>query len=212
MSQNRFFATALAAAADPALRLDSATPEYRVPVQVLCGWDRRLQYFFLSVDTYVPHYPQLEATVFDNLRYGDGSMTLAAVMAALQRLSINHPAGLEDALADQQRRNAGNETPEWASVKPTVETLAPGVATVEPWRLPAPEIAAWSGKDMVPLLGQKVVIHMNSIGAGTVQGYFHLAGWLGVQVDVAKLPEWYCKGQDPKPFPHVYGRELDPYT
>lgn len=211
MSQNRFYATALATAASPALKLDSDAPEQRVPVQVLCGWDRPLQYFFLNVETYVPHYPQLEVSVFDNLRHGDGRMTLQQVITTLNRLGISYPAGLEPALADQQARNAGNEHPAWPSTEPIVETIAPRLSTVEPWRLPAPSEAKWSGKSFVPLLGQNVTIHMNSIGAGKVRGYFHLEGWLGVLVQVAKLPEWYCKGQDPKPHPHVYGRELEPY-
>ncbi len=212
MSQNRFFATALAAQASPALLLDSDASGQRVPVQVLCGWDRPLQYFFLNVETYVPHYPQLEVSVFDNLRHGDGSMTLAEVLATLGRLGITYPEGLEAALQDQQARNAGNESPEWPSVAAQVEVVAPRQATVEPWRLPAPTEAKWSGKSFVPLLGQNVTIHMNSIGAGKVQGYFHLDGWLGVLVNVPNLPEWYCKGQSPKPHPHVYGRELEPYS
>lgn len=212
MSQNRFFATALAAQASPTLRLDSHAAGQRVPVQVLCGWDRPLQYFFLNVETYVPRYPQLEVSVFDNLRHGDGSMTLAEVIATLKRLGITYPEGLEAALLDQQARNAGNENPQWPSVAPEITQVPPRQATVEPWRLPALPEVKWSGKSFVPLLGQNVTIHMNSIGAGKVQGYFHLDGWLGVLVDVPNLPDWYCRGQNPKPLPHVYGRELEPYS
>lgn len=209
MSQNRFFATALAAQATPALRLDTAPAERRVPVQVLCGWDRPLKYFFLQVETHVPLYPELEVSLFDNLRLPDERMSIEQVMSALERLGIAHPAGLREQLAAQQRADLSHDQPEWDSTPATVETLPERLATVEAWRLP--DGLKWTGKGPVPALGERVTIHVNKIGAGTVQGYFHLAGFLGVLVDVPNLPDWYCKGQATKPFPHVYGRELEPY-
>lgn len=73
--------------------------------EVLTGWDRPLQYFFLVID-------QGDATVFSNLdrrnNPGGPGMSLEAIFAQLRQRNINPPETLRTDLETDRRDNAGN--------------------------------------------------------------------------------------------------------
>lgn len=68
----------------------------------------------------------------------------------------------------------------------------------------------WSGAAAVPEIGSSVTIYMNSYGAATVKGYFHLDGYLGVICSPEKLPDWFKKQSPGVTMGHFFGVELDP--
>jgi hypothetical protein len=71
----------------------------------------------------------------------------------------------------------GQAAPAWAAVARVNE-------------LPGP--LQWSGKGVpVPPVGARVHVRLNGIGAGTVTGYYHAEGWLGVVVEADRMPDWY---------------------
>ena len=70
----------------------------------------------------------------------------------------------------------------------------------------------WSGAAAVPEIGSSVTIHMNSYGPATVNGYFHLDGYLGVICSPDKLPDWFKKQCPGVTMGHFFGVELDPRT
>lgn len=51
----------------------------------------------------------------------------------------------------------------------------------------------WSGEKEPPKIGDRVFVHMNQFGNGTVVDYIVRDGWLGVKVKVDKQPEWSRK-------------------
>lgn len=76
-------------------------------------------------------------------------------------------------------------------------------------QLPAPLI--WSGRQPIPAIGAQVHAYMNGFGAGTVRGYFHAGGYLGVVVAVTVLPDWFVRQNPGITEGHFFGRELEPY-
>jgi hypothetical protein len=67
----------------------------------------------------------------------------------------------------------------------------------------------WSGA-AVPEIGGSVTIYMNSYGAATVNGYFHLDGYLGVICTPNTLPAWFKNQCLSVTLGHFFGVELDP--
>jgi len=68
----------------------------------------------------------------------------------------------------------------------------------------------WSGKEPPPLIGARVAVPMNSLGAGVVLTYFFEYGWLGVTVllDEATRPDWHRKQRGSDRRAHVFGNEI----
>jgi hypothetical protein len=73
----------------------------------------------------------------------------------------------------------------------------------------APEgVAKWSGNGSPPWLGDTVDVTMNSLGKGTVKGFFVQSGFLGVGVELKSPPEWYKKQNNGNPIARVFGAEV----
>lgn len=69
----------------------------------------------------------------------------------------------------------------------------------------------WSGGDTpVPAIGENVKLYVNSLGTGTVTGYFAEYGWLGFFVKLDNPPEWYVKQNGRDKLCHVFGADLNP--
>ncbi|GGN46547.1 MULTISPECIES: hypothetical protein [Deinococcus] len=85
-------------------------------LKVQAGWDRPLQYFYLVIERL--QRQQGEPTlVYCNLddpqaRF-DGGLTLDQVQARLEEHHLPVPAGLLDALREDQRVNRGNHDVTW---------------------------------------------------------------------------------------------------
>jgi len=70
----------------------------------------------------------------------------------------------------------------------------------------------WSGDGDIPLVGGRVVVRMNGLGAGKVIGYFIEHGWLGVEVKLENAPAWHkqqTKGTEHAGKALVFGAEID---
>lgn len=67
----------------------------------------------------------------------------------------------------------------------------------------------WSGTKYPPSIGDRVTVNFNGFGAGTVTDYFVEGGWLGVEVQMDKQPEWHRKQQGPQTHIRVFGLELN---
>lgn len=86
-------------------------------ISVDMGWDRPLQYFFLTV--FDPNAPEdeddiLYATLHDRrFRASGGVRNLHDMMKLLDEQGITPPEGLEAALAEDQRLNRGNAITRW---------------------------------------------------------------------------------------------------
>lgn len=69
----------------------------------------------------------------------------------------------------------------------------------------------WSGPTAPPVIGSRVKIPMNNLGAGKVVGYFVEHNWLGllVELDEKTRPEWHRRqcGEHPGPS-HIFGVEF----
>jgi hypothetical protein len=68
----------------------------------------------------------------------------------------------------------------------------------------------WSGKFPPPAVGEKIRMTINSIGPGTVRGYFTESGFLGLLVQPESPPEWYVKQNGPNAVGHIFGIEWKP--
>lgn len=51
----------------------------------------------------------------------------------------------------------------------------------------------WSGAGLLPQIGERVYMKINSIGFGKVEGYCDSHGWLGLLVMPENPPDWYRK-------------------
>ena len=78
-------------------------------------------------------------------------------------------------------------------------------------RLTNAEAAAlikWSGIDPAPAIGERVRVAMNSLGYGTVSGYYIEHGYLGVYVKLDNPPAWYVNQNGRSVPATVFGAEL----
>jgi hypothetical protein len=69
----------------------------------------------------------------------------------------------------------------------------------------------WSPKDKVsppPAIGTRITVTMNSIGPGTVRGYFVEDNWLGLLVELHDPPIWWRKQNPDWPLGHIFGPEF----
>ena len=83
---------------------------------------------------------------------------------------------------------------------PTAEVDLAGVPTRVKWS---------NQKAPPPLLGARVRITFNELGAGTVVGYFVEHGYLGVEVRCENRPAWHVRQNgDKHPHPLVFGAEI----
>lgn len=76
--------------------------------QVLTGWDRPAQYFFLAVETDEQAAGETDDYVFSNLDLDDPGMSLPEVMSKLEELGIEPPPTLAHDLALDRRNHVGN--------------------------------------------------------------------------------------------------------
>lgn len=66
-----------------------------------------------------------------------------------------------------------------------------------------PVDAKWTGDTNPPKVGDRVFVRMNSIGVGTVLGFFVEEGFLGVYVLPDKIPAYWAGNLD-----NEYGRKM----
>ncbi len=59
-----------------------------------------------------------------------------------------------------------------------------------------PGESRWSGKMLVPTIGDKVTVTINGFGLGTIVGYFIEHDWLGVYVKLDDPPSWWVEQQE----------------
>jgi hypothetical protein len=86
---------------------------------VLTGWDRPLQYFFLVVSKDEEDDDYIYSNLSDrSLR--NGAMTAEQVINKLDELDIVYPVHLMDFLLDDKRRNAGNEVQDYGDMERNV--------------------------------------------------------------------------------------------
>ncbi|MHB8618426.1 MAG: hypothetical protein ACYDAG_02465 [Chloroflexota bacterium] len=69
-------------------------------------------------------------------------------------------------------------------------------------------VLKWSGAFPIPSLGQRIIVKLNALGHGTVRGYFHEHGYVGVAVELDRPPEWYIKQNGPQYQALVFGAEI----
>lgn len=107
--------------------LFSATTAEGNPVEVDTGWDRPLQYFYLSVygpDPADDPNDRFEATVFESMmKPGGGFLQVEQVEAQLQALGITPPAGLYPALQEDKRANRGNSVTRYQGEQATTDSV-----------------------------------------------------------------------------------------
>lgn len=77
--------------------------------EVLVGWDRPLQYFFLLVEqTDAPDDDPNDGYLFNNLKRKNPGMTLDEIGTELANLGIPHPPTLFTDLAADRQTDNGN--------------------------------------------------------------------------------------------------------
>jgi hypothetical protein len=78
--------------------------------QVLTGWDRPLQRFFLVIETKEQNHPgyQGDDYAFSNLNLPNPAMSIDQIYATLYRFKIMPPPTLFDDLEEDKRDNVGN--------------------------------------------------------------------------------------------------------
>ncbi len=76
--------------------------------EVLTGWDRPLQRYFLVISlTDIPEDDdETDEYVFSNLRMKNASMTLEEICKILERLNIPYPDNLRENLEKDEMENA----------------------------------------------------------------------------------------------------------
>lgn len=74
----------------------------------------------------------------------------------------------------------------------------------------APGKILWGGKQEPPAIGSKVCVTMNSLGPGTVRGYFVEYDWLGLLVELHNPPKWWIEQNPARPLAHIFGIEFQP--
>lgn len=94
----------------------TATIKERYPLagqtaNVLCGWDRPLQYYFLLVEV---GEGEAERTIYDSLTEPDlGLYSTAEVELRAAAVGIELPGGLLPMLLEECQQNAGNKRVRW---------------------------------------------------------------------------------------------------
>lgn len=96
--------------------------------------------------------------------------------------------------------------PKWVQA----EWSSDGSATPLNW---SPERVLWAGQEnrgtlTPPAIGTKIIVTMNSIGPGTVRGYFTEDGYLGLLVELHKPPKWWIEQNPSRPLGHIFGPEF----
>ena len=85
-------------------------------LRVQTGWDRPLQYFYLVIER---HDPVLGRTLvycnLDDHQSATGGLTLTQIEARLAERNVPVPAGLMDALQEDQAVNRGNHHVDWTA-------------------------------------------------------------------------------------------------
>lgn len=78
----------------------------------------------------------------------------------------------------------------------------------------APGRTLWGGEAPPPAIGTRIRVTMNSLGPGTVRGYFIEYDWLGLLVELHDPPEWWIKQNGTYPrhtrLAHIFGIEFKP--
>jgi hypothetical protein len=82
------------------------------PLQILCGWDRPLQYQHLTIETKCAN-PVDELIVYCNLQEPGGGLELEQVAERLESFGITPPEGLLAELDQDERQDMGNKYKDW---------------------------------------------------------------------------------------------------
>jgi len=106
MSQHQFVAT-----------IQEQYPSAGKAAQVLCGWDKPLQYCFLLVEL---GEGAAATTLYDSLTELGGGLSLAQVERRAAATGIALPAGLLARLQAEMQRNAGNCITKWTEQGPEI--------------------------------------------------------------------------------------------
>jgi hypothetical protein len=81
-------------------------------VEILCGWDRPLQYHHLTIET-VCLNPDEDRVIYTNLQERDPALNVDDIEAKCIELGIAIPAGLLAALDQDEVENVGNGRRDW---------------------------------------------------------------------------------------------------
>jgi hypothetical protein len=71
------------------------------------------------------------------------------------------------------------------------------------------ERGKWSNPKPPPDIATRVNVNFNGFGLGTVVDYFIEGGWLGLEVEIDKQPDWHRKQNGPQKVIRVFGLEVD---
>jgi len=66
----------------------------------------------------------------------------------------------------------------------------------------------WSAKFAVPAIGSRVYVNMNDFGEGVVVSYFIEHGYVGVEVDLDRQPDWHVEEHGKGKHILVFGIEV----
>lgn len=117
------------------------------------------------------------------------------------RIARQHAHGTFMSLPDQQFKTDLNPMPVFEVSLPTQDTYGAG-------RILARWSGAGSGFPVPPRVGDVVRLTINSIGLGTVKGYFVESGFLGVKVTPHNPPAWWTKQNPTRSLCTVFGVEI----
>ena len=71
------------------------------------------------------------------------------------------------------------------------------------------EELAWISSKLIPKVGEKVNVRINSIGESIVKKYFVEYGFIGLLVQPTDPPDWYVKQNGADELCHVFPSEVD---
>lgn len=66
----------------------------------------------------------------------------------------------------------------------------------------------WTGTEPIPAPGARIKVRVNSLGLGTVRGFFALDNYLGLAVELDQLPQWFIQAYPGQTLVYAYGREV----
>lgn len=65
----------------------------------------------------------------------------------------------------------------------------------------------WSNR-RIPDIGERIYIKFNGFGFGTVRGYCHIEGFVGLLVEPDAMPDWYVKQTKKEGFIKELGKKI----
>ncbi len=101
----------------------------------------------------------------------------------------------------------GNSLPQWQAN----DKSSPMPGELPRWSRPT----IWKGQHPCgfatpPGIGARVEVKINDFGTGSVIGYFTEYGYLGVKVQLDKIPDWFARQSPGRNFVFVFGAEILP--